>query len=77
MKPYMLICAVILLPAVNLLYSAEFYYDLDFKSNRLENVADPVEPMDAANKEYVDVNINELSGWTDDGTTVRLTDMND
>jgi hypothetical protein len=57
----------------NVLYSAEFHYDLDFKSNRLKNVAMPTAPFDAANKLYVDSKPGETSGWTDDGPVVRLT----
>jgi hypothetical protein len=56
----------------NILYSAEFHYDLDFKSNRLKNVAMPTAPFDAANKLYVDNKPGETSGWTDEGPVVRL-----
>lgn len=39
--------------ACGLAHCAEFYYDLDFKSNRLRNVAGAVGPLDAANEDYV------------------------
>jgi hypothetical protein len=60
-----------------LLHGAEFHYDLDFKSNRLKNVTFPIDPMDAANKQYVDNQIGYEGGWTDDGELVRLTEVSD